>query len=587
MLPRTVAASTRRQEPVGEISVITKDQLALYRALHAAAAEAVHSWEAPGPGPASSVLAEVLDGVQAFIDQSKVLNAAQSIIDQSAQMSVFYQAYAHLANAAINDVHMEDEALAVSGSVSGPGTSLLRRLLRFATRNVPPETVQEFISQFLEIADEEYVRATLAQLACIEWQIDPQDAYQLVYLDSGEGVIDDGQARASKFRFVFGLAAEPEYVPRPALTDNGNCDWEKPTWHRIRDWRRRYAAAHSRNVDWAMAKAEVYRQGREPLAPYWHPDGLEAAVATQLQHEAERAASARLSHITDSVAQMALRRVQRRASKETTPFDPRHLPSARGMMLLDTPFALPNGRRIVGYVWGPWSPSEKEGWARALGTDWELERLKVPQGDAVWTWVTPLTCDQSLLSLPFSPYDTLLLRPGDTLEPETRLRDPENADRYQEGAGRRGRNELMTRHVRSLWELLTQHKRSSVRILAEETHAARPRDQRSDRRRGITDSGQVTTVWVDPDAGARYRAQRRSEGGSGYKLKVRYWRDEHERQQCPNSHQHAARQTAGGCSHDEITIPEHVVGPAGAPWSDRMQRARSRRGAQPHSNAGA
>ncbi|MET7296399.1 hypothetical protein ABZS79_30540 [Streptomyces griseoloalbus] len=144
----------------------------------------------------------------------------------------------------------------------------------------------------------------------------------------------------------------------------------------------------------------------------------------------------------------------------------------------------------------------------------------------------------------------------------------------------------MLRHVRALWELLTQHKRSTVRVLAHQVHQLKPSKRDADRRRGISDSGQVENWWVDPDAGERFREQQPSqprEGGTGRTLAVRYWRDEHERQQCPNSHRHAALETEkpGSCPHYEITIPEHPVGPADAPWSDRLRRARLRPSATP------
>ncbi|MFE3558379.1 hypothetical protein ACFXKW_26485 [Streptomyces sp. NPDC059193] len=557
---------------MGEISVITKQQLDLYQALHLAAAKAIRPWEEKGPQPSASAL-------------NGVAVAVEDVMEQGEELSVFYQAYSHLTNASANEARMADMALEVSGSVSGPGSSLLRRLLRFATCDIPPETVQMFIANFLEISDRETVGATLAKLAGIEWAVDREDTYRTVYLDSGEGTVDDERAQANWFR-ALGLDAGHGPTAGPALTDATGAAWAEPGWRRIRDWRRRYVDLHSRDLAWAMAKADHFRKLLEPVAPYWHAGGLEAAVVTQLRQEADRARSARLWQISDSTAQMALRRVRRNLDRPTTPFDRRHIPatSTRGVMILDTPFELPDEHRIVGYVWGPWAPRQTEGWARALGGE-ELERLEGrPQGGPPWTWVTALTCDQSLGSLPFAPYDTLLVRPGDVLEPQARLRDPDDPERFLEGSGRQGRNELIARHMRSLWELLTQHERSSVRVLAEEVHTPRPRDQRSDRRRGITDSGQVTTVWVDPDAGEQYRAQRRSKTAStsGYKLAVRYWRGEHERQQCPNSHEHAARQMAEGCAHDEITIPEHVVGPADAPWSDRMLRARSRRAhAQP------
>jgi len=558
------AAKKPRVAP-GEFTILTELQFHLYRELHAAAAGMVRP--------------PVLPGTQspAF---ARLSNAIQRIIDHSEAFGVFRQMYAHLANAALNDARVADQLLALSGAQHGPGASLLRRLLRFAAADVLVSNVQQLLADFLETADAETVRATLAQVAGMEWAIDPDDAHQVMTMGTADGIVHEIQDEVRRFRTLLHLDAQSGTPSGHCLADSESAAWEATDWNRIRTWRRRYVAAHTGNIDWAVTKAEMYRSRREPLASYLHPEGLEAGVVTQLRQEAERAASARLMQITDSVAQMALRRLERRADRRTTPFDQRHLPSARGMLFLNTPFVLPKptGRRIVGYAWGPWAPREDEGWHK-LGSGGEPEPLEIPPGDTPWTWVTPLTCDESLLSLPFSPYSTLLLRPGDVLEPETRLRDPENPDRHRKGAGSLGRNELMIRHVRSIWELLTQHQRSSVRVLAEQVHEVKPREQRADRRRGITDSGQVTTVWVDPDAGERYRAQRRtegSEGGSGRKLTVRYWRGEHERQQCPNPHKHAERQAHEGCVHDEITIPEHPVGPAGAPWSDRMLRARSR-----------
>lgn len=218
--------------------------------------------------------------------------------------------------------------------------------------------------------------------------------------------------------------------------------------------------------------------------------------------------------------------------------------------------------------------------------------MEPPHDDVPWTWVTPLTCDESLLKLPFSPYDTLMARPGEALEPEARLRDPDNPERYRSGSARQGCQELMTRHVRALWELLTQHKRTTVRVLSHQVHQLKPSKREAERRRGIHDSGQVENWWVDPDAGERFQEQRPShprESGSGHTLTVRYWRGEHERRQCPNPHRHAALETAkeGSCPHYEITIPEHPVGPADAPWSDRLRRARVRPSAKSQRTADA
>ncbi|ODA71689.1 hypothetical protein [Streptomyces sp. AVP053U2] len=462
-------------------------------------------------------------------------------------------------------------------------------MLRFAAADSYANTVQMLVVDFLKSADEQTLRAVLAQLAGMEWVLDPDDRHQRMIIDPPDVVVDDVDAEVRRFR---ALGLHPGgTTPGRSLARADEAAWETPDQHRIRTWRRRYVEAHRQSLDWARAKAEVYRRERERLAPYGHPDGLEAAVVTQLRQEADRASSARLFQIGDSLGQMALRRVVRRAEKKTTPFDPAHLPASRGMLFLDTPLALPNGRRIVGYVWGPWSPRTEEGWF-LLRPDRLLEPVEAACDDAPWTWVTALTCDESLLKLPFSPYETLLARPGEILDPETRLRDPDNPERYRSGSGRQDGQELMLRHVRALWELLTQHKRSTVRVLAHQVHQLKPSKRDAERRRGISDSGQVENWWVDPDAGERFREQQPSEpreGGTGRTLAVRYWREEHERQQCPNSHRHAALETEkrGSCPHYEITIPEHPVGPADAPWSDRLRRARLRPSATPRHDTNA
>jgi hypothetical protein len=562
LLASAATAAKRRIVPASEFKVLSALQFRLYQEVHAAAADTVQP-----PVRAGAYSAAV----------ARLTRAMNEVFEHGEEFTVFRLVHSHLANAATDSERAADELLALSGVQDGPGAPFLKRMLRFAASDMGVRTVQMLIADFLQRADQKTVRAALAQLVGIEWAVDPEDTYQDLTLNGGDDVADDVHAEVLRFRELLALNAEDAIPSGSCLTDSGSTPWETPDWHRIRTWRRRYVAAHTQNIDWALTKAETYRRAREPLAAYWHPDGLETGVVTQLRQEADRAASARLIQVTESVAQMTLRRVRRRAEKRTTPFDPGHLPSTRGMLFLDSPSELPNGRRIVGYVWGPWSPREEEGWLR-VNDALELERLDIPEGDTSWTWVTPLTCDESLLSLPFSPYSTLLLRPGDALEPETRLRDPDNPERYREGLGRQGSRESLIRHVRSLWELLTQHKRSSVQVLATEVHQAKPREQRSDRRRGISDSGQVMSVWVDPDASERYRAQRRSESESGRKLTVRYWRGEHERDQCPNSHKHALCEAAraGSCPHYEITIPEHVVGAADAPWSDRMHHARSR-----------
>ncbi|MFF6979429.1 hypothetical protein ACFZAV_17155 [Streptomyces sp. NPDC008343] len=571
-----IAARAAKRAPVkpNDLLILSELQLKLYRELHAAAGQLVRPPVPEGVSPASS---------------ARVRGAIDDVLAEDEEMAVFRQMYDHLANAALGDQRVADQMLALPSGQRGPGGGFVKRMLRFAAADAYANTVQMLVVDFLKSADEQTLRAVLAQLAGMEWALDPDDRHQRMIIDPPDVVVGDFDAEVRRFR---ALGLHPgETTPGRSLARADDAVWETPDQHRIRTWRRRYVEAHRQSLDWARAKAEVYRRERERLAPYGHPDGLEAAVVTQLRQEADRASSARLFQIGDSLGQMALRRVVRRAEKTTTPFDPTHLPASRGMLFLDTPLALPNGRRIVGYVWGPWSPRTEEGWF-LLRPDRLLEPVEAACDDAPWTWVTALTCDESLLKLPFSPYETLLARPGEILDPETRLRDPDNPERYRSGSGRQGGQELMLRHVRALWELLTQHKRSTVRVLAHQVHQLKPSKRDAERRRGISDSGQVENWWVDPDAGERFREQQPSEprkGGTGRTLAVRYWREEHERQQCPNSHRHAALETEkrGSCPHYEITIPEHPVGPADAPWSDRLRRARLRPSATPRHDTNA
>ncbi|WP_031048066.1 hypothetical protein [Streptomyces sp. NRRL F-5650] len=564
-----IAARAAKRAPVkpNDLLILTELQRALYRELHASVGQLVRPPVPAEVSPASS---------------ARVRNAIDGILAEEEEMAVFRQMYDHLALAA-GDQRVADQMLALSSGQHGPGGSFLKHMLRFAAADAYANTVQMLVVDFLRTTDKQTLRAVLAQLAGLEWTLDPDDRHQRTVIDPPGVVVDDTDAEVRRFREL-GLRPDAATTGR-SLARSDDAAWEAPDQHRIRTWRRRYVEAHRQSLDWARAKAEVYRRERERLAPYGHPDGLEAAVVTQLRQEADRASSARLFQIGDSLGQMALRRVERRAEKTTTPFDPAHLPASRGMLILDAPLELPNGRRIVGYVWGPWSPRTEEGWF-LLRPDRLLEPVEPAYDDAPWTWVTALTCDESLLKLPFSPYETLLARPGEVLDPETRLRDPDNPERYRSGSGRQGGQELMLRHVRSLWELLTQHKRSTVRVLAHQVHQLKPGKRDAERRRGIADSGQVENWWVDPDAGQRFREQQPREpreGGTGRTLAVRYWRKEHERQQCPNSHQHAALESEkpGSCPHYEITIPEHPVGPADAPWSDRLRRARLRPSATP------
>nr|WP_044955257.1 hypothetical protein [Streptomyces clavuligerus] len=562
LLASVARAAARRPVAPADLLILTELQLRLYRELRSTAARALaltpHS-AVPQPNWRARVQAAISD-----------------IFTEGEEMAVFRQIYDHLANAALNDRQVPDQLLTMSSGPHVAGGAFLKRILRFAAGDAYPSTVQKLVADFLETTDERTLRAVLSQLAGMEWAIDPDDRHQRAVLNAQASPVSEGETEASRFAEL-GLAPDPASSTDSVLTHSGSSAWETPDHHRIRTWRRRYVEAHRDDLAWARRKADVHRRKRERLAPYRHPDGVEAAVVTQLRQEADRAASARLFQIGDSLGQMAMRRVLRRTENPTTPFDPAHLPASRGMLVLDTPLTLPSGRRIVGYVWGPWSPRAEEGWS-LLRPDRSLKPVDAPDDDAPWTWVTALTCDRSLRKMPFTPYETLLARPGEVLEPETRLRDPDAPEQYRAGSGRLGCQELMLRHARALWELLTQHKRSTVRVLSHQVHQLKPSKRDAERRRGITDSGQVENWWVDPDAGTRFREQSGAarKSGSGRTLTVRYWRDEHERQQCPNSHRHTALETEspGSCPHYEITIPEHPVGPADAPWSDRLRRAR-------------
>ncbi|MEU2588985.1 A24 family peptidase [Streptomyces avermitilis] len=290
-------------------------------------------------------------------------------------MAVFRQMYDHLANAALSEQRVADELLALSSTQHGPGGAFLKRVLRFAAADAYASTVQRLLADFVRSTEPETVRAAMAQLAGLEWALDPDDKHHRPVMDTTDGVVNDADAEVRRFQ-ALGLRPETGTAPGGALTGSDTTAWGTPDEHRIRIWRRRYVDAHTQSLDWALMKAKAYRRDAERLAPYGHPDGLEAAVALQLWQEADRARSARLFQIGDSLGQMALRRVVRRADKATTPFDPAHLPASRGMLFLDIPWTFPTadassatygargrpGRKRAGSFSGPtgtwsrWSP---------------------------------------------------------------------------------------------------------------------------------------------------------------------------------------------------------------------------------------
>lgn len=356
-----VTAAAKRA-PVGgaDLLILTELQLRLYRELHAAADHLLRAPEGRETSPAKS---------------GRVHDAIDGILGADEEMAVFRQMYDHLANAALSDQRVADELLALSSTQHGPGGAFLKRVLRFAAADAYASTVQSLLADFVRSTEPETVRAAMAQLAGLEWALDPDDKHHRPVMDTTDGVVNDADGEVRRFR-ALGLRPETGTVPGGALTGSDSAAWGTPDEHRIRIWRRRYVDAHTQSLDFALMKAKAYRRDAERLAPYGHPDGPEAAVALQLRQEADRARSARLFQIGDSLAQMALRRVVRRADKATTPFDPAHLPASRGMLFLDTPWTFPTadassatygargrpGRKRAGSLSGPtgtwsrWSP---------------------------------------------------------------------------------------------------------------------------------------------------------------------------------------------------------------------------------------
>jgi hypothetical protein len=233
-----------------------------------------------------------------------VRSAIDAILAEEEEMAVFRQMYDHLALAA-GDRQVADRMLALSSGQHGPGGSFLKRMLRFAVADAYANTVQMLVVDFLRTADKQTIRAVLAQLAGMEWTLDPDDRHQR--MTPPDFVVNDADAEIRRFREL-GLIPGDAH-PGRSLARSDEATWEVPDQHRIRTWRRRYVEAHRQSLDWARAKAEEYRWERERLAPYGHPDGLEAAVVLQLRQEADRAASARLFQIDDSLGRMALRSI--------------------------------------------------------------------------------------------------------------------------------------------------------------------------------------------------------------------------------------------------------------------------------------
>lgn len=322
----SVAAAAKRAPVRGaDLLILTELQLRLYRELHAAAGHLVRPPGSPEASPATL---------------TRIQDAINGILGADEEMAVFRQMYDHLANAALSEHRVADQLLALSSGQRGPGGSFLKRVLRFAAADAYASTVQTLLSDFIRSTEPETVRAAMAQLAGLEWALDPEDKHQRMAMDTTVGVVNDVDAEVRRFQ-TLGLRPEEGAGPGGALTHSDTSVWDTPDQHRIRTWRRRYVEAHRQSLGWALAKAEVYRRERERLAPYGHPGGLEAAVVTQLRQEADRASSARLFQIGDSLGQMALRRVVRRAKTTTTPFYPAHLPASRGMLFLDTPSNCP------------------------------------------------------------------------------------------------------------------------------------------------------------------------------------------------------------------------------------------------------
>ncbi|MEU0222488.1 hypothetical protein ABZ281_49130, partial [Streptomyces sp. NPDC006265] len=243
-----IADRAAKRTPVkpSDLLILSALQLELYRELHAAAGQLVRP----------SAPAEILPAAQ-----KRVRRAINAILAESEEMAVFRQIYDHVANAALSDRRVAEQLKVLSGSQQGPGGAFLKRMLRFAAADAYPNTVQMLVVDFLRTTEEQTLRAVLAQFAGMEWALDPDDRHQRTIIDPPDVIVDSADAEIRRFREL-GLGPG-EVSPGRSLARSDSAAWETPDEHRIRIWRRRYVEAHRQSLDWARAKAEVYRRERE------------------------------------------------------------------------------------------------------------------------------------------------------------------------------------------------------------------------------------------------------------------------------------------------------------------------------------
>lgn len=196
-----IAARAAKRTPVkpSDLLILTELQLKLYRELHAAAGQLVRPPVSERVPQASS---------------ARVREAINDVLAEDEEMAVFRQMYDHLANAALGDHRVADQMLALSSGQRGPVGGFVKRMLRFAAADSYPNTVQMLVVNFLKSADEKTLRAVLAQLAGIEWALDPDDRHQRMIIDPPDVAVDDADAEARRFR---ALGLHPVEPPRAGV----------------------------------------------------------------------------------------------------------------------------------------------------------------------------------------------------------------------------------------------------------------------------------------------------------------------------------------------------------------------------------
>lgn len=441
----------------------------------------------------------------------------------------------------------------------------------------------EAVAQYAGFQCHDYVRTVHGSWEAFCTQVEGLTAVDRAYralaaLDHTEtpfGMCHQDRDKIAVLVALAGLAARASaQMALPLLLDTTPVVPKAPSvWHvnpkALPDWRRRMLA-YTQSETGVLGLQAALGQGYFTLCPDPgrgegdHETGImdmAAPAAFLAAQEVQTLTHARLYVMDDDMMALALRKAMR--SKKAPVSADRMLPGA-GLVVFPTPIdmvtdAAPESRPIYAVSWNRWDATA---WS---GGRWILTRndhiaseagqppyASVPAAEfhrnhpTAW-WFTLYTHS----SLPGSP----------PLSWETEMVVSDGAVFGYEPVA--GTNEIPVRATIAMQELITQTELLGKTITHTREHVRKPTKVRADRRAGVSDDGRVRVVTVGGN-GTGHLPRPRAAGSKRGPMQHRTWVREHDRQQCPNPHRHA--ELGDACVHHEITILEHVRGPADAPF---------------------